>query len=163
MVPDLHINDFYKDVGLILLHLYAYFPRKSTLYVEDISGPDSPDEFGLHSPRHQSCFSTIIWLADAGYLQYQDCIRQEAVDQVVLSHKAFTLLSSHNPEVMARLLNDDGPFDKSDTEETRTPIPTTILDTTLSNINQLREALKSNSSSRIRHCVHQLLIDSKNY
>ena len=42
-MSDLHIDDFYHDAGLILALLYAVFPRKTTLYVEDISGPDTPD------------------------------------------------------------------------------------------------------------------------
>ena len=55
-MADIHIDDFYRDVAAIFLRLYALFPRKSTLFVEDISGPDQPDEFGLHHPRFEACF-----------------------------------------------------------------------------------------------------------
>lgn len=61
-MADLHIDDFYRDAALILLRLYRTFPRKTILYVDDISGPDTPDEFGLHSERFQSCFSTMSTL-----------------------------------------------------------------------------------------------------
>jgi hypothetical protein len=100
-MADLHIDDFYRDVAKIFLRLYAVFPRKTVLYVEDISGPDEPDEFGLHHPRFQACFSTMVWLAEHGYLNFDDNIRQEALDQAVLSQKAFLLLSSRSDHPVA--------------------------------------------------------------
>lgn len=98
-MSDLHIDDFYRDAARILAALYAQFPRKTTLYVEDISGPDTPDEFGLHSPRHQACFHTMMWLGSCDYLRYDQAVRQEALDQVVLSHRGFLLLSSAAPDM----------------------------------------------------------------
>jgi hypothetical protein len=59
---DVHIDDFFKDCAVILLHGFKYFPTKQVLYVEDICGPDEADEFGLHSPRHLAGFGAIIWL-----------------------------------------------------------------------------------------------------
>jgi hypothetical protein len=93
-MADIHIADFHRDCANILVNLYRHFPRKINLYVEDISGRDEPDEFGLPSPRHQSCFSAMIWLAESGYIQYVTTIRQEALDQVCLTHMGFLLLSS---------------------------------------------------------------------
>lgn len=93
-MADIHISDFHKDAARALNTLYGGFPRKLTVYVEDIAGPDEPDEFGLHSPRHIACLSTLMWLAAEGYIRYEDTIRQEAVDQATLTHKGFTLLSS---------------------------------------------------------------------
>jgi len=61
-MADLHIEDFYRDVAKIFLQLYAVFPRKTILYVEDISGPDEPDEYGLHHPRFQAGEKTTILL-----------------------------------------------------------------------------------------------------
>ena len=90
---DIHITDFHKDAAKALNMLYSGFPRPLTVFVEDIAGPDSPDEFGLHSPRHMACLSTLIWLAAEGYIRYDDTIRQEAVDQATLTHKGFVLLS----------------------------------------------------------------------
>jgi hypothetical protein len=132
-MADLHIDDFYKDVARSLTLLYSSFPRKIILYVEDICGPDSPDEFGLHCPRFQSCFSTLIWLADTGYLRYDTCIRQEALDQTCLTHKGFTLLSSRIP-----------------TADNQTPpYP--------SRIDRLRDTLKNGSSFALEEVVQELL------
>ena len=99
-MADIHIEEFYKDLAKILLHLHSYFPRKSQIYVEDISGPDTADEYGLHSRRHQACFSTMLWLADEGYIRFEDTIRQEAIDQAVLTRNAFVRLNR-----LARLPN----------------------------------------------------------
>lgn len=96
-MSDIHIDDFYRDAGKILVLLYNQFPRKVTLYVEDISGPDTPDEFGLHSPRHQACFHTMMWLGSSDYLRYEQLVRQEALDQVVLSHRGFLVLNAAMP------------------------------------------------------------------
>ena len=93
-MADIHISDFHKDAARALNMLYSSFPRKLTVFVEDIAGPDAPDEFGLHSPRHMACLSCLMWLADEGYIRYEDTVRQEAVDQATLTHKGFTLLSA---------------------------------------------------------------------
>lgn len=93
-MSDLHIDDFYRDAAKILMALYNQFPRKMTLYVEDICGPDTPDEFGLHSTRHQACFHTMMWLGTSDYLRYEQAVRQEALDQAVLTHRGFLVLSS---------------------------------------------------------------------
>jgi len=95
---DIHINDFYHDAAKILIALYKQFPRKTMLYVEDIAGPDTPDEFGLHSTRHGACFSTLLWMAHGDYLQYDDTVRQEALDQAVLTHRGFLLLNAPFPD-----------------------------------------------------------------
>ena len=91
---DLHIDDFCRDTAKVFLQLFKNFPLKSTLYVEDICGPDEPDEFGLHSPRFQACFSAVIWLEEADYIRYSAPIQQEAFEQVVLTHKGFIFLSA---------------------------------------------------------------------
>lgn len=143
-MADLHIDDFYQDVARIFLRLYAIFPRKTTLYVDDISGPDEPDEFGLHHPRFEACFSAMVWLAEHGYLSFEDNIRQEALDQVVLSQKAFLLLSSRSQlELIV---------------PAREPEPTpSVLAYTRSNIAQLRAAQKDGSSIVLQQCVTYLL------
>lgn len=93
-MADIHIEEFYKDAALILLHLYANFPRKASVFVEDIAGPDTPDEYGLHSARHESCFGCMLWLAEEDFIRYADTIRREAIDQAILTQKAFTKLAS---------------------------------------------------------------------
>lgn len=143
-MADLHIDDFYRDVATIFLRLYAIFPRKTTLYVEDICGPDQPDEFGLHHPRFQAGFSAMVWLAEQGYLNFQETIRAEALDQVVLSQKAFLLLTSRSalePAVVAE----------------EAALPPSVLAETTSNIAQLRGALREGSSIRLQQCVSYLL------
>lgn len=143
-MADLHIDDFYKDVAKIFLRLYSIFPRKTILYVEDISGPDEPDEFGLHHPRFEACFSAMVWLAEHGYLVFEDNIRQEALDQVVLSQKAFLLLASRS---QLQLLTPD-PGDA---------LPPSVMEQSQSNVMQLRSAVREGSSIALQKCVSYLL------
>ena len=143
-MTDIHIDDFYKDVAKSLLHLYVSFPQPTQIYVEDISGADEPDEFGLHSNRHNACFSTMLWLAQAGYIHYTDTIRQEALDQAVLTQKSFLLLTAYSE------LSENHPKVK----ETNPP---SVKEEFSSNIHQVRLAIKSNSSVKIRKIVLYLL------
>lgn len=98
---NLHIDDFCKDVAKIFLLLFQRFPRTDILYIDEICGSEEPDEFGLHSKRHMASLSTVEWLHNANYLYYNEIIRQEAYDGAVLTHKAFTFLSSieHNKDI----------------------------------------------------------------
>lgn len=98
-VGDLHIDDFCKDSAKALILLYRRFPNKTILYVEDICGPDQPDEFGLHSPRFESCFSALMWLKDTDYIAYSHAMRQEAIEEATLTHRSFSFLSSIDDEV----------------------------------------------------------------
>ncbi len=141
-MADLHIDDFYRDVATIFLRLYALFPRKSILYVEDICGPDEPDEFGLHNPRFQAAFSAIVWLADHGYLNFHDTIRQEAVDQVVLSQRAFLLLNT-SVDTPSQIAEEDAP--PSLIAESRTAIA------------HLRQVMKTGTGPDLRDAVYGLL------
>jgi hypothetical protein len=143
-MADIHIDDFYRDVATIFLRLYAVFPRKSTLYVEDICGPDKPDEFGLHHPRFQAGFSAMVWLADHDYLNFQETIRAEALDQVVLSQKTFLLLTSRSSLEPLALAEGDA-------------LPPSVLEQTSSNIAQLRSALREGSSIQMQKCISYLL------
>lgn len=143
-MADLHIDDFYRDVAKIFLRLYAIFPRKTVLYVEDISGPDQPDEFGLHHPRFEACFSTMVWLAEHGYLNFATNIRQEALDQAVLSQKAFLLLSSRSELGLTPEDNDPD-------------LPPSVRLHAQSNISQLRSAVSDGSSMLLQQCVSYLL------
>lgn len=93
-MADLNLLDFYKDAALAIVQLHMTFPRKVELYVEDLIGPDHVDEFGLHSKRHDACFGTLLWLAEEGFIRYQTTIRQEAIDQAVLTGKTLVLLNS---------------------------------------------------------------------
>lgn len=137
-MADIHIADFHRDSAAILTALYRSFPRKVQLFVDDFAGPSAPDEFGLPSARHQACFATMLWLAEAGYLNYHDTIRQEALDQVSLSHLGFTLLAS-----LVQLPQESEPG--------------------LSHVEQLRQALKSGSSSSLQAAVLSLFEHSIRY
>ena len=145
---DLHIDDFYKDAAKVLLVLYQYFPRPYTVYVSDISGPDEPDEYGLHSDRHQACFSTMVWLADAGLLRYVDIINREAIDQAVLTHKALTLLTTRS-EIRFQ------PEEES--------MPPSVADEQASHIHQLRFAVRDGASFTIRRIMQHLLNEAKRH
>ena len=75
-MADLHVEEFHKDAAIALTQLYGAFPRRVNLFVEDIAGPDEPDEFGLHSKRHMACLGALLWLGEEGLLRYVDTIRQ---------------------------------------------------------------------------------------
>jgi hypothetical protein len=151
-MADLHIDDFYKDVALILLRLYGVFPRKHLLFVDDICGFEEPDEFGLPSARSLGCFSAMVWLGEQGYLNYESAIRQEALDQTVLSEKGFLLLSSRS-EMTPLDTESDG------AEE----IPASVMAESQTNVAQLRRAIASNSSILIEQCAHYLLAKSQRF
>lgn len=146
-MADLHIDDFYRDCALTLLRLYATFPRKTVLYVDDVCGPDSPDEFGLHSERHQSCFSSMIWLADAGYLSFTETIREEALDQAVLTQRGFLLLSSRS-ELELGIPEDEIADDE---------LTPSVMERSMTNVMQVRRALREGSSIFIQQVMHYLL------
>ena len=95
MIDSLHIDDFCRDVAKVLRNLYKQFPNKSVLYVEDICGPDTPDEFGLHSPRFESAFSAVVWMKNSGIIEYASPIQREAFEHTCLTLKGFNLLHTN--------------------------------------------------------------------
>lgn len=147
---DLHVDDFYKDSALTLMQLYMNFPRRKAVYVEDVSGPDQVDEYGLHSERHIACLGAMLWLAEEGFLRFEDTIRQEAIDQAVLSHKTFVLLSGQHEFPIS--IEEEGE-QRLDEEG----MPASILYERRTNIYCLREALRSKSSNRVRNIMQYLL------
>ena len=161
-MSDLHIDDFCKDIALVLNQLYLMFPRKASLFVEDISGPDEADEYGLHSARHMACLSAILWLAEEGYIRFEDTIRQEAVDQVVLGGRMFSLLTAVAAQVSTSETDDFGSgVPPTIRERVRggfgNDVPLSVLNAQRTHINRLRLALKSHSSERIRSVVLDIL------
>ncbi|QSP93590.1 hypothetical protein LPB19_10210 [Marinobacter salinisoli] len=143
-MADIHVEEFYKDVAIALVQLYGSFPRRVNVFVEDIAGPDEPDEFGLHSKRHMACFSALLWLEEEGLLRYVDTIRQEALDQAVLTQKAFVRLSSPAPE--ARLSNADR-------------LPESVQKDLSTHVHRIRAAIKSGHSSRISQAVQSAFFE----
>jgi len=91
---DIHIEEFFLDSARILKQIYQSFPRPVSVFVEDISGDDQPDEYGLHSDRHQATFGTMLWLEKENYLRFEDTIRQEAIDQATLTARGLALLAT---------------------------------------------------------------------
>lgn len=146
-MADIHIEDFYKDAAIALVQLYNAFPRRINLFVEDIAGADDPDEFGLHSKRHMACFGTLLWLEEEGLLRYVDTIRQEALDQAVLSQRAFTRLSApaHHSLLQQVEMAERSPED----------LPPYVREDFSTYIHLIRDALRSRSSARISHVMQQ--------
>ena len=130
---DLQIDVLHKDCAAGLLQLYQAFPRRIALYVEDLIGPEEPDEFGLPSKRHESCLAALLWLADEGYLRYDSTLHFEALDQAVLSEKGFLRLSRAVPDI--------APQDQS--------LPPSVLRVRTSLAQQLRDALRGADSERL--------------
>lgn len=135
-MADLHLIDFYKDTAQALIALHNSFPRKIELYVEDLIGPDHVDEFGLHSKRHEACLGAFLWLADEGYIRYYTTIRQEAIDQAVLTSKSVVLLGT---------IATDMPTDL----DTEADLPSFESQERLTLVEHIRRALKSASSAQL--------------
>jgi hypothetical protein len=93
-MSELNVDDFFVDAARALLSLYGVFPRRHALFVDDIYHPEEPDEFGLHSDRYRACFGALVWLGEEAYIRFEETIRDEAIDQAVLTGRCFTLLSS---------------------------------------------------------------------
>ena len=145
-MTDINIDDFFKDGAKVLSQLYSVFPRRHSIFVEDICGPEEPDEFGMRSQRHMSCFGTLLWLGEEGYLRYEDVIRQEAIDQAVLSARCFTLLST--PASTAHLTG---------THAGAAELPRSVRTEQSTSIHRLRTALKQKSSAQLRSAMVDLM------
>jgi hypothetical protein len=102
---DIHITEFFNDSARILLNLYRAFPRQISMYVEDISGIDTPDEYGMHSERHLACFHTFVWLKEEGLLRYTDIERQIGFDHCVLTLEGFRWLSNFDYDGGAKFID----------------------------------------------------------
>jgi hypothetical protein len=140
----IHIDEFYADAAHTLVSLYSVFPRPVTLFAEDICGPDEPDEYGVHSHRFLACFATMVWLEAEGYIRIADTIRQEAIDQAVLSGRCFAAL----------LTTCDTAIDGDDSTKT---LPPSIQAQHATIIHHLEAALKRKSSSDIQASFMPLL------
>jgi hypothetical protein len=149
-IDDLHITDFNKDAGRVLVFLYNCFPRKIELYVEDISGPDTTDDYGLHSERHLACMSTIVWLAEEGLIRYESLVRQDSFDHAVLTKKSYVLLSNiiHNEHSEENAENEEG-------------LPESVIENRHTRIAGIKKALKSGSSERLKKAICDFIFESE--
>lgn len=150
MINDIHIEEFYRDIGLALSKLYASFPRRVVFYVEDVCGEDVPDEYGIHSERYLNCLSALIWLKDQGYIHFDALIKQEAIDQAVLTEKSFLILTSQASIDM-------------DEDKQVAELPPYMAQKAISNISLLRKALKSQSAINISKIVFHIMEQSKGF
>jgi len=89
---DIHITEFYNDVGRVFNFLYQQFPRPVTLWTDDIGGPDNTDEFGMHSERYLASFATVTWLKDEHYIRFEDVDKQDAFNHCCLTEQGFQAL-----------------------------------------------------------------------
>ena len=157
-MADINIENFYKHIARILSILYAAFPSKTPLYVDDVAGVDDPDEYGLHSPDYTAGFFAMLWLADEQYIRYMDTIRQDGVDQAVLTHKAFLKLTQVSEPIYQATIDQTEEADLISVPQTVDPgsSPSVIEDQMLV-INQLRHALRSGDSIAIAKVVRHIL------
>ncbi|MDY6840249.1 MAG: hypothetical protein SV429_01865 [Pseudomonadota bacterium] len=156
-MADIHVEEFYKDAAIALGQLYGAFPRRINLFVEDIAGPDEPDEFGLHSERHMACFGALLWLSEEGLLRYVDTIRQEALDQAVLTRDAFIRLSAPAP----RALTSEFGIPE---ENAAGNLPPSVREDLSTHIHLIRRALHSGNSARISQIMQSTFFaDRGNY
>lgn len=144
---DVHIDDFYHDIAATLLSLYQQFPRKVSLYIEDVSGPDDVDEFGLHSQRHLSCMGAMLWLQDEGYIRFEELVREEAIEAATLTQKAFVQL------IQPRT-------DQIEGDEASSTISPSARDQRFTLANQLHEALVDRNSILVRSLVERYFLRS---
>ena len=139
-MSDINVDDFFKDAAKVLAQLYGVFPRRHTVFVEDICGFEEPDEFGMPMERHLACLGTLLWLGEEGFLRYDDVIRQEAIDQAVLSGACFTALCS-----------------AATAERGEPALPESVRAERSSHVYQLRDALNAKSSANIRAAMLDLM------
>ena len=142
-MADIHIDDFCRDVALVLVTLYNAFPRRHTIYVEDISGPDETDEVGLHSTRFHACLGAMLWLAEEGFIRYESLVYREGIDQAVLANKTFVILTT------ASDVRFDDPVDPN--------LPESVALHKQTLVAQFRAALRSGSSNNINQIVRYFL------
>ena len=140
-MKDINVDDFFNDAARALLTLYQAFPRPLTLFVEDICGPEEPDEFGMHSNRYLACFGALIWLGEEGFLRFENTINSEAIEQAVLTGRCFTLLLC--PAASNRALP--------------AGLPDSIRNEQSSRVFGLQEAVRHRSSFEIRTVMLDLL------
>ena len=156
-VADINIENFYKHIAKILSILYASFPAKTAIYVDDVAGIDEPDEYGLHSPHYTAGFFSLLWLADEGFIRFQDCIRQDGIDQAVLTNRAFLKLTEiSEPIYTASKIADEETANVVNIAPQKELSPSIIEEQKLI-INQLRQALRSRDSIAIYKVVNHIL------
>jgi hypothetical protein len=155
-MADINIENFYHHIAKILSILYESFPSKTPVFVDDVAGIDTPDEYGLHSPNYTAGFFALVWLGDEEFLRYADTIRQDGIDQACLTHKGFLRLS-----VVADPIYEAPTYSADESNvvsiaPAENLSPSVVEDRKLV-INQLRHALRSGDSIAITKVVSHIL------
>lgn len=89
-----NIDDFYFVTSEVLCELYAAFPVRHLLLVEDLIGPIQWDLTGLPDRKSRACFETLIWLSECDLLTYRTIEPREiGIEGAVLTQHAFVLLT----------------------------------------------------------------------
>ncbi len=89
-----NIDDFYYNAAEVLCRLYAGFPVRNLLLVEEISGPIRWDMTGMPDRKSKATFEAIIWLSDHGLFDFRSVEpRDLGVEGAVLTQHAFVLLT----------------------------------------------------------------------
>ena len=153
-MTDLNVDDFFKDAARTLVFLFTSFPTPTMVFVEDISGPDEPDEYGVHSKRYLATLGTLQWLAEEGYLRYTDLVQTEAIDQAVLTARCFGVLCASEKKI-------ENIIEQKSERQTDVPeaedVPNSVREERSTNIHLLRRILKSRSSNHLRQAMLALM------
>ncbi len=88
----------------------------------------------------------MTWMAEAGYLSFTETIREEALDQAVLTQRGFLLLSSRS-ELELGIPEDEITDD----------LPPSVMERSQTNVMQVRHALRDGSSIVVQQVMHYLL------
>jgi len=105
-MSNINVDEFFANAAKILVQLQNSFPTPIILQVDDICGPEETDEYGMHSASYLACFSAMLWLAEEGYLRFNETVRSEAIDEAVLTARCFVLLTQPNSDLVARTADD---------------------------------------------------------
>jgi hypothetical protein len=153
IMADINVEYFYHDIAKILSNLYSSFPSKAAIFVDEVSGVDEPDEYGLHNNRYTACFYAMLWLQEEGYLRYSDTIRQDGIDQATLTQKAFMRLSA----VADPIYTDPVGEAEDESEPDEDGLSPSVLEDRMLVVNQLCRALAARSSIAISKVVQHIL------
>ena len=149
-MADLHIQDFFADAARTIVSLYRIFPRPVTLFVEDICGPDEPDEYGVHSHRHQACFAAMLFLANEGFIEFKETIRSEALDQVALTGRCLSLL-------LAPVTTDYDTSAQDNVASNATELPPSVQAEHATLVFQLEQSVQHHDNEKLIHLMQGLL------
>lgn len=155
-MADINIENFYQHIGRILSILYAEFPSKTPLYVDDVAGIDTPDEYGLHSPTYTAGYFAMVWLAEEDFLRFTTTIQQDGIDQACLTSKAFLRLTAPADPIYVEPAGEQKVVSLHAGDHGES-LPPSIIEERSLVINQLRGALRARSSIAITKVVSHIL------